>query len=130
MNNTKLVADISKAMAALNMSTYDLAAIARISVSPVYHLLKGEVPSAPNTYARVIDVLGARINQNLFLKALKTKKESLGISTIDLAKLAGVSHRTLYRIESEGVMPSTKTCCKIIKKLELPLDKLIDWVNK
>ena len=114
MGNAKLIIDINNAMAASGLSAQKLAAIASISVSAVYNLQKGEAPSTPHTYAKIIAALNATINPRSFLESLKAKKELLGISTLGLSKLAGVSYRTLYRIESDGVIPSIKTCFKIV----------------
>lgn len=128
--SNKIHINVNKAMAALNLSSYKLAAIAGVSVSAVYNLQEGSAPSAPNTYAKIITALNAKIDPDLFIKSIKAKKEALNLSNIDLSKLAGVSHRTLYRIESDRAMPSIKTCCRIARKLSLPLEDLIEWSSK
>ena len=105
---------------------YKLAAIAGVSSSAAYRLLKGEAPPTPSTYARIIDALGLRISHALFLKNIEAKKKSLGIPIVDLSRQVGFSYATLYRLR-RGNMLSTKACCKIAKKLDLPLEKLIEW---
>ena len=126
----KLIADLNKAMAASDLSAQKLAALAGISVTAVSNLRKGKAPSTPGVYAKVIVALKARINPNLFLKSLNAKKEALGVSMLVLSRMAGVSYRTLYKIEVDKIIPAPKTCCRIVKKLGLSLDELVDWPSK
>ncbi len=126
----KFITDVNKAMSVLNLSAQKLSALASISVSAIYNLQKGISPSTSQTYAKIITALNATINTKTFLEKLEAKKKLLKVSTLGLSKLAGVSYRTLYRIEADGVIPSIKTCCKITKKLDIPLEELIKWPDK
>ena len=129
MRKTKLLLNINKRVTALGIPMYKLAAIAGVSSSAAYKLLKGKALPTPSTYARIIDALGLKINNTLFLKLLEARRKTLRISTVALSERVGFSYATLYRLKN-GTMLSTKAYCKIAKKLNLPLEKLIEWSSK
>ena len=55
---------------------------------------------------------------------IKKLRESKNISRYELAKLTGLSHMTIYRVES-GESPTLKTLAKIAEALEVSVEELI-----
>jgi len=130
MNRVKFINAVNKTRIALNLSVRELAALASVSVSAIHNLQKNNSPSKPQTYARIITALHATIDAELFSEDLKKKRESLRLSILSLSKWIGVSYNTLYKIDTNNLIPSIKTCCKIAQKLHMPLDELIRWPDK
>ena len=126
MSKTKLLSNLNKKVVASGIPLYKLAAITGVSASAAYKLLNGEASPTPNAYAKIIDALELKISHALFLKSVEAKRKSLGISVVELSERVGFSYATLYRLR-QGTILSTKAYCKIAKKLDLPLEKLIEW---
>ncbi len=129
MDQDKFMKDVDKTMAVLNLSARNLAAISGISVSAIHSLKKNKSPSKYQTYSKIISALHATIDPKLFSENLRKKREVLNISILSLSKLVGVSYNVLYKIVTNGIIPSVKTCCKITQKLNMPLENLVIWTK-
>ena len=57
---------------------------------------------------------------------IKAKRQSLGLSQKQLAEKAGLSHNTVYNLESNRVSTNLETYEKICKVLGIKLSSLLE----
>lgn len=67
------------------------------------------------------------MNDNLLAQKVKDIRKTKGFSQQTLAKIAGVSLRTIQRIETENKNPSGDTLKRLSKALGVSPDYLIEW---
>ena len=72
------------------------------------------------TITKALDI---PFKKELFVNLVKNKKTELGLSEKKLGQLAGVSYTVIYWLE-KGKTPSTKSCYKIAKALDIKLDEI------
>ncbi|CAL7961351.1 hypothetical protein GAMM_200029 [Gammaproteobacteria bacterium] len=122
--------DVNKTLTILGLSVRELSALAGISISAIYNLQRNATPSKSQTYAKIIAAVHATINSRSFSEELKKKRKLLDVSILALSRLASISYNTMYKIDTNEIIPSIKTCCKIAVKLNMPMEKFIDWPAK
>ena len=121
----KILDKIKQVRVDMNISARRLGILSGLSTPSICNIESGKMPSMKNL-ARIINALGLHINKKLFLQQVKEKRKSLNITLEKMGRISGVSHSIIHQIE-QGIIPSTKTCCIIIKELGLPLDEFIEW---
>ena len=121
----KILDKIKQVRVDMNISARRLGILSGLSTPSICNIESGKMPSMKNL-ARIINALGLRINKKLFLQQIKEKRKSLNITLEKMGRISGVSHSIIHQIE-QGIIPSTKTCCIIIKELGLQLEKFIEW---
>jgi transcriptional regulator with XRE-family HTH domain len=62
-------------------------------------------------------------------KQIKERRDSLRITQLDLAELAGISPNTLYKIERGQANPSLNILLKITDVLGLQIDLKVKEIN-
>ena len=120
----KILDKIKQVRISSGISARRLGLLSGLSTTSICNFENGSMPSMKNL-AKVIDALELRINEKLFVKLLKAKRNSLNASLEKMGRISGVSHSIIHKAE-QGVLPSTKTCCIIANELDLPLNELIE----
>ena len=120
----KILAKIKQSRIAAGISARRLGVLSGLSVTSICNIENGSIPSM-KSLAKILDALDLRINEKLFLNYLKDKRESLNVTLEKMAQISGVSHTIIHKAE-RGLMPSTKTCCIIAKRLDIPLNEFIE----
>jgi transcriptional regulator with XRE-family HTH domain len=62
-------------------------------------------------------------------KQIKERRDSLRVTQLDLAELAGISPNTLYKIERGQANPSLKILLKITNVLGLQINLKVKEIN-
>ena len=63
--------------------------------------------------------------KNAYLKNLKSIRQSLGMSQLDLANSLGLERSTVAKYETGDREPALETLCKIADLLQVSLDELL-----
>ena len=126
--NNRILDKIKQTRVASGISARRLGILSDLSVTSIAKFERGNMPSMASL-AKILDALDLHIDKKAFAKLLKDKRKSLNATLKKIARIAGVSHTTIYNIE-HSFFPSIKICCVIAKELDIPLDKIIKWPKK
>ena len=126
--NKGLLKKIKEKRVSAGISGWGLAKLTGLSPTAIYKIEDGNTPSV-STCAIILEKLGVKIKALQISDYLKTKRIKHKMSLQKLAAICRISYVTLHKIES-GEVPSFKTCCRLAKELNMPLENFIEWSDK
>ena len=106
----------------LGWSALKLARVTNIDYSIVRKIENNTYPSVKHCWI-IAQALKIQFKKELFAKLIEKKRMALGLSKKELARLSGVSSTVIYWLEN-GRTPSTKSCYKIAKALDIKPDEI------
>jgi transcriptional regulator with XRE-family HTH domain len=122
MSNDLFSKKIKNKRVLLGWSALKLAKVTGIDYS-IVRKIENDTASSVKYCWELAEALKIQFKKESFAKLIEDKRVILGLSKKELARLAGTSSTVIYWLE-KGKTPSTKSCYKIAKALDIKLDEI------
>jgi transcriptional regulator with XRE-family HTH domain len=123
--NKNLLKKIKLARVSIGISRQSLAQLTKLNSATIYRIEHGYIPTI-STCSIILEKLGAKVNSQKVLEFLRKKMNFLKLPLNRITGCTTISYGTLQKLMA-GETPSLKTCCKLAKELDMPLEDFIEW---